>query len=85
MSLLSGPRLVCLRLFASSASVNGLGGYPKFISEGLNDEYLPKWLQQAGYKTYYTGKLMNGHSKDNYDKPYAKYWDGNDFLIEPCD
>ena len=37
-----------------------LGGYPRFIEEGFNDDYLPVWLQQAGYNTYYTGKLMNG-------------------------
>ena len=35
-----------------------LGGYPKFISEGFNDAYLPVWLQEAGYNTYYTGKLF---------------------------
>ena len=33
------------------------GGYPKFISEGLNDDYLPIWLQEGGVNTYYVGKL----------------------------
>jgi arylsulfatase A-like enzyme len=36
------------------------GGYPRFIEEGFNDDYLPVWLQSAGYNTYYTGKMMNG-------------------------
>lgn len=34
------------------------GGYPKFISQGLNDNYLPVWLQNEGYNTFYTGKLF---------------------------
>ncbi|KAE9962271.1 hypothetical protein EG328_000721 [Venturia inaequalis] len=59
------------------------GGYPKFISQGLNDNYLPIWLQGAGYDTYYTGKLFNAHSIDTYDKPFPRGWTGSDFLIDP--
>ncbi|KAK2591996.1 hypothetical protein QQS21_010299 [Conoideocrella luteorostrata] len=58
-------------------------GYPKFISEGLNDAYLPIWLQQAGYDTYYTGKLFNAHDVTNYNKPFAKGWTENEFLLDP--
>ncbi|PVH95205.1 Arylsulphatase [Periconia macrospinosa] len=59
------------------------GGYPKFISQGLNDKYLPVWLQEAGYNTYYTGKLMNGHSTTTYNNPFPAGWNGTDFLIDP--
>ncbi|RYN53297.1 Arylsulfatase [Alternaria tenuissima] len=59
------------------------GGYPRFIEEGFNDHYLPVWLQGAGYNTYYTGKLMNGHSITTYDAPRASGWNGSDFLIDP--
>ncbi|KAI0468019.1 arylsulfatase-like protein [Xylaria cf. heliscus] len=59
------------------------GGYPKFISQGLNDKYLPVWLQNAGYNTYYTGKLFNAHAVDNYDSPFAAGWTGSDFLLDP--
>ncbi|CAI6341932.1 unnamed protein product [Periconia digitata] len=59
------------------------GGYPKFISQGLNDNYLPVWLQEAGYNTYYTGKLMNAHSTANWNNPFPKGWNGTDFLIDP--
>ncbi|KAI4636773.1 hypothetical protein J4E93_010998 [Alternaria ventricosa] len=59
------------------------GGYPRFIEEGFNDAYLPVWLQEAGYNTYYTGKLMNGHSTSTYDAPRASGWNGSDFLIDP--
>ncbi|KAJ6787474.1 hypothetical protein PWT90_02698 [Aphanocladium album] len=45
------------------------GGYPKFISQGLNDNYLPVWLQDAGYNTYYTGKLMNAYGTRTYQNP----------------
>ncbi|KAF1953000.1 Arylsulphatase [Byssothecium circinans] len=59
------------------------GGYPKFISQGLNDKYLPVWLQEAGYNTYYTGKLMNAHSTTTYNNPFPAGWNGTDFLIDP--
>ncbi|KAI4619130.1 uncharacterized protein J4E87_007717 [Alternaria ethzedia] len=59
------------------------GGYPRFIEEGFNDAYLPVWLQEAGYNTYYTGKFMNGHSISTYDAPRASGWNGSDFLIDP--
>ncbi|KAI4682787.1 uncharacterized protein J4E84_007252 [Alternaria hordeiaustralica] len=59
------------------------GGYPRFIEEGFNDAYLPVWLQEAGYNTYYTGKLMNGHSISTYDAPRASGWNSSDFLIDP--
>lgn len=54
------------------------GGYPKFIAEGLNDAYLPVWLQAAGYNTYYTGKLMNSHSTATYNKPFPRGWNRSD-------
>jgi hypothetical protein len=36
------------------------GGYPEFVSA-----YLSVWLQQAGYKMYYIGKLFNLHTMGN--------------------
>ncbi|KAI1391689.1 Arylsulphatase [Hypoxylon trugodes] len=59
------------------------GGYPKFVSQGLNDKYLPVWLQNHGYNTYYTGKLFNAHSVQNYHSPYAAGWTSSDFLLDP--
>ncbi|CAG1962728.1 unnamed protein product [Fusarium graminearum] len=61
----------------------GKGGYPKFMSQGLNDEYLPVWLRDNGYYTYYTGKLFNAHTTENYDKPHAAGWTSSDFLLDP--
>ncbi|AEO67841.1 uncharacterized protein THITE_2116964 [Thermothielavioides terrestris NRRL 8126] len=59
------------------------GGYPKFVSQGLNSAYLPLWLQEAGYDTYYTGKLFNAHTVENYNAPFPAGWNGSDFLLDP--
>ncbi|KAJ3479508.1 hypothetical protein NLG97_g8300 [Lecanicillium saksenae] len=60
------------------------GGYPKFIKEGHNSNYLPVWLQAAGYETYYTGKLMNQHGIRTYNNPYPKGWTRTDCKKPPC-
>lgn len=62
----------------------GLGGYPKWVDEGLNDDYLPLWLQDAGYSTYYVGKLFNQHDVSNYADYPSKGWTQSDFLLDPC-
>ncbi|KAI1171766.1 Arylsulphatase [Nemania sp. FL0916] len=59
------------------------GGYPKVVQEGINDDYLPLWLQEAGWDTYYVGKLWNSHNTDNYNTPRARGFNGSDFLLEP--
>jgi len=40
-------------------------------------------MQEAGYDTYYTGKLFNSHSTDNYNYPYVAGFNGSDFLLDP--
>ncbi|KAI4843147.1 arylsulfatase [Aureobasidium sp. EXF-8845] len=59
------------------------GGYPKIVKEGINDDYLPVWMQAAGYNTYYTGKLWNAHTINNYNQPFVKGYNGSDFLLDP--
>ncbi|KAI9848176.1 MAG: hypothetical protein M1837_000850 [Sclerophora amabilis] len=59
------------------------GGYPKFVDQGLNENYLPVWLQEAGYSTFYAGKLFNAHSVDNYADPFPKGFTSSDFLLDP--
>lgn len=59
------------------------GGFPKVVREGINDDYLPHWLQAVGYNTYYSGKLWNHHSVENYNKPYAGGFNGSDFVLDP--
>lgn len=52
------------------------GGYQKFVTQGLNDDYLPLWLQEGGVNTYYVGKFTNGHTIHNYQDPAARGWTG---------
>ena len=59
------------------------GGYPKFVSQGFNEDWLPLWLQHAGYSTYYTGKLFNDHTIENWNQPKPSGWTGSDFLLDP--
>lgn len=53
------------------------------MERGFNDDYLPVWLQNAGYDTYYTGKLFNGHTTSNYDSPHVAGFTSSDFLLDP--
>ena len=59
------------------------GGYPKFVARRFNDNFLPVWLQEAGYDTYYTGKLFNAHTVENYHSPHVNGFNGSDFLLDP--
>lgn len=59
------------------------GGYPKIVREGINDNYLPHWLQSAGYNTYYSGKMWNHHTVENYNMPAVGGFNGSDFLLDP--
>ncbi|KAL4804572.1 alkaline-phosphatase-like protein [Aspergillus unguis] len=59
------------------------GGYPKFVDRGFNDNFLPVWLQNNGYNTFYTGKLFNAHTVNNYHSPYVNGFNGSDFLLDP--
>lgn len=59
------------------------GGLPKFVAEGLNEDYLPLWMQDAGYETYYIGKIMNQVSVGVYQEDWPKGWTGADLLIDP--
>lgn len=53
------------------------------MDRGFNDNFLPVWLQQAGYDTYYTGKLFNAHTVENYHSPHVNGFNGSDFLLDP--
>ncbi|PMD52394.1 Arylsulphatase [Hyaloscypha bicolor E] len=59
------------------------GGYPKFVAQGFNRNWLPLWLQAAGYSTYYTGKLFNAHTIENWNSPHPAGWTSSDFLLDP--
>lgn len=40
-------------------------------------------MQDSGYNTYYSGKLYNGHTVDNYDSPHVSGYTKSGFFLEP--
>ncbi|CDS13754.1 hypothetical protein LRAMOSA05928 [Lichtheimia ramosa] len=59
------------------------GGYDRFVELGLHKDYLPLWLQRAGYSTHYIGKLMNQYNVNNYDSPAPPGFDYQEQLVDP--
>ncbi|KAJ3030951.1 UNVERIFIED_CONTAM: hypothetical protein HDU68_007151 [Siphonaria sp. JEL0065] len=59
-----------------------LGGFDLFLEQKLDEEYLPVWLQRAGYSTNYIGKFINGYGVPNHKKQ-PKGWDRFDILVNP--
>ena len=51
------------------------GGWPKVQDAGLWNKYLPVWLNEKGYNTYYSGKLYNAQSTTNWNRE-GKYLTG---------
>ncbi|KAG2495838.1 hypothetical protein HYH03_006077 [Edaphochlamys debaryana] len=58
------------------------GGYTKWKSLGIDNSYLPGWLQDLGYNTYYVGKFLVDYSVGNYANP-PKGWTDIDALLTP--
>lgn len=59
------------------------GGWPKFLDQKLNTNYLPIWINESGIRTYYAGKFMNSYSVHNFDDPHPKGWTESSFLVDP--
>lgn len=83
MSRMSFHHMVRSVASVSTIANQLLGGYSKFVSQGWNNNWLPLWIQDAGYNTYYTGKLFNDHTVDNWNSPKPSGWTGSDFLLDP--
>ncbi|KAG2435121.1 hypothetical protein HXX76_007206 [Chlamydomonas incerta] len=58
------------------------GGYAKFKALRLDADWLPGWLQAAGYNTLYTGKFIVDYTIRNHDPPPAG-WTAFDALVHP--
>lgn len=58
------------------------GGWTKFLLAGEGDNYMPMWMKDAGYRTEYMGKLLNGIDILNYAEA-PKGWDNVDILVDP--
>ena len=59
------------------------GGWTRFVAQGYRRDYLPTWLQQAGYNTYYTGKLMNGNTVANWKTSPVLGFNRSKLLSDP--
>lgn len=58
------------------------GSYQKFVASGESEDYLPHYLNRAGYRTEFIGKIMNGYGSYNYDSP-PPGWDRFDGMVDP--
>jgi arylsulfatase A-like enzyme len=45
------------------------GAWRQIQAKGWYKKYLPVWVQQAGYRTYYSGKIFNGYGTRSYCDP----------------
>lgn len=60
------------------------GAWKQIQRYGWNKHYLQPWMQAAGYRTYYSGKIYNGYSGKNYKDPSPlEGLTRADILIEP--
>uniref|UniRef100_A0A060TCD7 Arylsulfatase n=1 Tax=Blastobotrys adeninivorans TaxID=409370 RepID=A0A060TCD7_BLAAD len=59
------------------------GGFPQFVANGLNDYYLPHFMAEAGYDTYYIGKIINSLTTSNYKDDFMKGWTDSEIFLDP--
>ena len=45
------------------------GKYDNWLAPGMDTDYLPDWLNDAGYSTDHIGRLLNGLNLFNYNPP----------------
>lgn len=59
------------------------GGYDLYDAFGYNKDNLFPWLQDAGYQTFYVGKLMNGNSAANAVSTPVGALNGSSIFMDP--
>eukprot|EP00198_Chlamydomonas_reinhardtii_P012398 XP_001701735.1 predicted protein [Chlamydomonas reinhardtii] len=78
-SLLTGRHCHNTNITSNSAA---RGGAFQFLERGLDSDYLPVWLQAAGYNTYLVGQFLNGFNRSvlqQYGCPQG--WTAADVLV----
>ena len=58
------------------------GNYDKWMAAGEDQNYLPHWIKDGGYRAECVGKFLNGYNTANYGQA-PKGWDHVDSLLEP--
>ena len=72
------------RISPTWVNANPGGGYKHIQEFGWYKNYLPVWMQQAGYNTYYSGKIFNGYGIQTYCNPVClEGWTKADILVDP--
>ncbi|KXZ51607.1 hypothetical protein GPECTOR_12g571 [Gonium pectorale] len=66
-----------------TSNIEPHGSFWKFMSQGLDSNYLPTWLQQAGYRTMHVGKFLNAMDPTDERFRCPRSWDVWDALVEP--
>ncbi|GIL77381.1 hypothetical protein Vretimale_2794 [Volvox reticuliferus] len=66
-----------------TSNIEPHGSFWKFISQRLDDDYLPVWLQKAGYRTMHVGKFLNAMDPTDPRFRCPQGWDTWDALVEP--
>ncbi|KAG2440650.1 hypothetical protein HYH02_010229 [Chlamydomonas schloesseri] len=61
------------------------GSAVKFLNNDLDDDYLPVWLQDAGYNTFLVGKFLNSFKEQVARKRCPQGWTGISPLIQDVD
>ncbi|KAJ3261800.1 Extracellular sulfatase Sulf-1 [Boothiomyces macroporosus] len=59
------------------------GGYTQMRALNLDGEYIPTWMQQQGYNTYFTGKLFVEYTLNYGDKNVPVGWNDFDGAVYP--
>ncbi|GLC56584.1 hypothetical protein PLESTB_001123600 [Pleodorina starrii] len=66
-----------------TSNIEPHGSFWKFMSQKLDEDYLPTWLQRAGYRTMHVGKFLNAMDPTDPRFRCPKGWDTWDALVEP--
>jgi N-acetylglucosamine-6-sulfatase len=60
------------------------GAWKQMQKNGLHNKLLPLWVKNAGYKTYYSGKIFNAYGMKSYCDPVCvEGFTKADILVDP--
>eukprot|EP00198_Chlamydomonas_reinhardtii_P013150 XP_001702487.1 predicted protein [Chlamydomonas reinhardtii] len=66
-----------------TSNIEPHGSFWKFMSQDLDADYLPVWLQRAGYRTMHVGKFLNAMDPTDSRFRCPRGWSTWDALVEP--
>ncbi|KAG2448697.1 hypothetical protein HYH02_006053 [Chlamydomonas schloesseri] len=66
-----------------TSNIEPHGSFWKFMEQDLDADYLPVWLQRAGYRTMHVGKFLNAMDPTDSRFRCPRGWSTWDALVEP--